>query len=225
MVEAALGAVLGLGLWMVVDRAPLRSLVARLAPHLRDVGGVSGRVPRGIDLYGVVRVLAPNPFRSSRDLWSIRGTARRRAIDAEISAVLDRAALCLSAGLGIVAMVERVGSDATGILGGECRLVARELSAGTPLGDALAASEHRIRHEGWSRFVEHLVTARRHGTPVAATIRALATEERAAAGRRLIESASARETYMLLPLVFVILPMTVLVAVFPGLVALATLPL
>lgn len=225
MVEVALGALLGFGIWMVVDRTPLRSLAARLAPHLRDVGAGSNRPSRVIDVYDVLRLLTPNPVLALRTLWRGRRAARRRAIDAEISTILDRAALCLSAGLSIPAMVERVGTDATGVLGRECQRVARELTAGERLSDALASSEQRVRHDGWSRFLEHLSTARRHGTPVAATIRALAVEERAAAGRRLLESASAREMYMLVPLVFVILPMTVLVAVFPGLVALATLPL
>ena len=225
MVEVSLGALLGFGLWIVLDWAPIRSVATRLAPHLRDVGSGQHLSPLGIDVYGVVKLLTPNPVRVLRELWKGRRAARRRAIDAEISAILDRAALCLSAGLSIAAMVDRVGTDATGILGRDCQLIARGLTAGEQLSDALALSEQRIRHDGWSRFIEHLLTARRHGTPVAATIRALAGEERAAAGRRLLESASARETYMLVPLVFVILPMTVLVAVFPGLVALSELPL
>jgi tight adherence protein C len=121
-------------------------------------------------------------------------------------------------------MFERIGVDSIGLLGGEARTIAREVSAGSALVDACSASERRVRHESWSRFIEHLLSARRHGTPIADIVRALAADERSAAGRRLVEAASSREIYMLLPLVFVILPMTVVVAVFPGLVALGSLP-
>ena len=116
------------------------------------------------------------------------------------------------------------GADAVGILGREAAAIARDVSVGVPLAEACTASEVRVGHESWSRLIEHLLTARRHGTPIADIVRSLAADERAAAGRRLIEAASSREIVMLLPLVFVILPMTVLVAVFPGLVALGSLP-
>lgn len=224
MREVALGAILGLGLWLIVDGMPQSSLSSRIAPYLRDFSQGAARAQQAKDLFAVLAVLAPHPIRLARELWRGRRTARRRIIDCEIQALLDRATVCLSAGLSVPAMFERLGTDSGGILGGEVRIITRELSAGVSLLESCSASERRIRHEGWSRFIEHVLSARRHGTPIAEVVRSLAADERAAAGRRLLESASSREIYMLIPLVFVILPMTVLVAVFPGLVALGSLP-
>lgn len=224
MIEMGLGALFGLGLWILVDRSPRASLLARIAPHVRDVSPTTQRAGRVRELVDVLAVIAPHPMRFIAAEWRGRPSARRRAIDSELSAFLDLASVCLSAGLSVPAMFDRAGRDAVGVLGREAAHIGREVSVGATLADACTASELRVRHESWSRLIEHLLTARRHGTPIAEIVRSLAADERAAAGRRLIEAASSREILMLLPLVFVILPMTVLVAVFPGLVALGSLP-
>jgi tight adherence protein C len=224
MTEAALGALLGFGLWLLVDGAPRSSLAARIAPHLRDLSRAARRTSTARDLVDVIAAFVPHPARFLSGLWKNRASVRRRLIDAEMPAFLDRASVCLSAGLSIPSMFDRVGADSVGILGREARTIARELGVGVTLVDTCTASENRVRHESWSRLIEHVLSARRHGTPIADIVRSLAADERAAAGRRLLEAASSREIYMLIPLVFVILPMTVLVAVFPGLVALGSLP-
>lgn len=223
MIELGLGALLGFGLWMLVDGGNHRSVAARLAPHLRDVsaGARVGSVARG--LVDILAAIRPSPLRFAVAWWRNRPSARKRLIDSELPSILDRMSVCLAAGLAIGDTFERVGSNSIGILGLEARAIARDVSVGVPLSDACANSERRVRHESWSTLIEHLLGARRHGTPIADIIRSLAADERAAAGRRLLKAASSREVVMLLPLVFVILPMTVLVAVFPGLVALGSL--
>lgn len=224
MIEVGLGALLGFGVWTLVDGGNRNNISARLAPHLRDVsaGARVGSVARGlVDLLVAIR---PNPLRFAITWWRQRPSARKRLIESELPSILDRMSVCLAAGLAIGDTFERVGADSIGILGMEARTIACEVSVGVPLSDACANSERRVRHESWSTLIEHLLGARRHGTPIADIIRSLAADGRAAAGRRLLEAASSREVIMLLPLVFVILPMTVLVAVFPGLVALGSLP-
>ncbi|MFM6967410.1 MAG: type II secretion system F family protein [Microbacteriaceae bacterium] len=224
MIEVGLGAVLGLGVWILVDASPRASLLARIAPHVRDVSSITQRAGRVREIVDVLAVIAPHPVRFLVAEWRGRPSARRRAIDSELSAFLDLAGVCLSAGLSVPAMFERAGRGAVGVLGREAATIAREVSAGGTLAEACTASERRVAHESWSRLIEHLLTARRHGTPISDIVRSLAADERAATGRRLIEAASSREILMLVPLVFVILPMTVLVAVFPGLIALGSLP-
>ena len=224
MIEVALGAVLGFGLWLLIDTAPRRTLVARLSPHLRDMARAPSDFSPTRELIDLVGALRPHPVRFLRALWQSRASARRAAIESELPSVLDRLSVCLAAGLSISESLERIGDGSIGLLGAEARTIAGDVSLGITLVDACTASERRIRHDSWSRLVEHLLGAGRHGTPIADIVRSLAADERAAAGRRLLESASSREIYMLIPLVFVILPMTVLVAVFPGLVALGSLP-
>ena len=224
MTEVVCGTLLGLGLWVLVGGGGQTSLTDRLVPHLRDVGGtVRGTSPTR-DIADFLLALWPHPFRIVKALWDSRPSARRKLVGAELPAFLDRAAVCLAAGLPLGSMFERLGENATGIIGTESAAIARDMALGISLVDACTASEQRVRHESWSRLIEHLMGASRQGTPISDIVRSLATDERAAASRALIEAAAAREIWMLLPLVFVILPMTILVAVFPGLIALGSLP-
>ena len=224
MTEVVWGTLLGLGLWVLVGGGGRSSLADRLGPHLRDVDVSTRHASPTRDIADFLLALWPHPLRIVRALWDSRPSAKRKLVDAELPAFLDRAAVCLAAGQPLGAMFERLGENATGIIGTESGAIARDLSLGISLADACTASEQRVRHESWSRLIEHLVSARRQGTPISDIVRSLATDERSAASRALIEAAAAREIWMLLPLVFVILPMTILVAVFPGLIALGSLP-
>ncbi len=58
------------------------------------------------------------------------------------------------------------------------------------------------------------------GTPLADVLHAQAADVREAGRRALIESAARREVFMLVPVVFLVLPVTVLFAFYPGLVGL-----
>jgi tight adherence protein C len=61
------------------------------------------------------------------------------------------------------------------------------------------------------------------GTPLADILRAHAAQARDQQKRRLIETGSRREVHMLLPVVFLILPVVVLFVLYPGLVSLSLL--
>jgi tight adherence protein C len=224
MPELVWGVLMGLGVWVLVGIPARPGIVSRIAPHLRDVSPIARQESRLQGVFDVLVALAPHPIAATRSWWRSRPTATRRLVDEEIATFLDRASVSLAAGVSVHSMWERLGRNSVGILGAEAATISRELSAGVSLNDAYRGSDGRLSHEGWSRFLAQLSSARRHGTPIADIVRGIAVEERSAAGRRLIEMASARETVMLLPLVFVILPMTVLVAVFPGIVALGSLP-
>ena len=68
-----------------------------------------------------------------------------------------------------------------------------------------------------SRFVEGIAVAIERGTPLADVLRAQAQDVRDNAKRELMETAGKKEIAMLAPVVFFILPLTVIFAVFPGL--------
>ena len=223
MADVALGALLGLGLFVLVSGASGSRLATRLAPHIRDVGRP---LPNHESDNAALRVLAL-VARVPRAL--VAGSARRRransAVSDELPAVLDLLGLCVSTGLTIPHALERVATSGRGVLPDECRRITAEIALGVSVSDALHASEVRVGHAGWSRLVEHLDIARRHGTPLIDIIRSLADDEQHSAGQRLVESASARETLMMFPLVFLILPVTVIMAIFPGVTALTTISL
>ena len=66
------------------------------------------------------------------------------------------------------------------------------------------------------RFVDGLVVAIQRGTPLGEVLRAQAADAREAARQSLIEQGGKKEISMMVPVVFLVLPVTVLFAVYPG---------
>ena len=71
-----------------------------------------------------------------------------------------------------------------------------------------------------ARFVDGVAVAVERGTPLAEVLRSQAQDVRELGRRRLMESGGRKEIAMMVPVVFLVLPVTVLFAVYPGLVSL-----
>ena len=67
-----------------------------------------------------------------------------------------------------------------------------------------------------TRALDQIVAALDRGAPLAQVLHAQAHDAREDAKRGLIEQAGRKEIQMLIPLVFVVLPLSVVFAVFPG---------
>jgi tight adherence protein C len=143
-------------------------------------------------------------------------TKRTSRIAEELPTVLEFLALCLSAGEGILDSLRRVGDIGVGELTEELRDVVLAVGTGSGLGDALTRMARALEVPALTRSVDHLVSAIDRGAPLAQVLQAQATDARENAKHALIEQAGRKEILMLLPLVFAILPLSVLFAVFPG---------
>ena len=77
--------------------------------------------------------------------------------------------------------------------------------------DMLMPNTATIRRQG---MPEHFLP--RRGTPLAEILRAQAQDARDEAKRDLLETAGKKEVGMLVPLVFLILPITIVFAIYPG---------
>lgn len=148
---------------------------------------------------------------------SARAKARRVRLTDELPTTLEFLALCLSAGEGFLDSLRRVAAIGSGELTVELRRVVLAVGTGSPLADALGEMAGRLQLPGLSRAVDQVVAALEHGAPLAAVLHAQAGDAREDAKRVLIEQAGRKEILMLLPLVFLILPLSVLFAVYPGL--------
>ncbi len=149
-----------------------------------------------------------------------RAVARREArILAELPTLAEMLALCVNAGEGISSAIDRISRIAAGALADEFRVVLGSMRAGTPLADALRDLADGTRVAELRRFADGIAIAVERGTPLADLLHAQATDIREAGRRRLIEEGGKREIAMMVPVVFMILPVTVVFAVFPGIVA------
>lgn len=150
--------------------------------------------------------------------FSLRRAAASRVarIEEELPTVLEFLALCLSAGEGILDSVRRVSEVGAGELTTELRGVVVAVGTGSSLSESLQRLSARLEIAALSRAVDQLVAAIDRGAPLSHVLHAQALDAREDAKRRLIERAGRKEIYMLVPLVFLILPLSVLFAVFPG---------
>ncbi|MGW5361593.1 type II secretion system F family protein [Actinopolymorpha pittospori] len=139
---------------------------------------------------------------------------------AEFPTVADMLALSVTAGEGPVAALERVANVSKGELAREFRFALSEARTGMTLVQALESVGDRTNVAILARFVDGIAIAVERGTPLADVLRAQAADVREAGKRELIEAGGKKEIGMMVPIVFLVLPVTVLFAFFPGAIGL-----
>ncbi|MEE6289087.1 type II secretion system F family protein [Georgenia sp. MJ173] len=157
----------------------------------------------------------------ARDRWLTRAAERHQhEMLAELPAVAELLALAVSAGEGPMAALERVARTTHGALTRQIRIALGEIRSGTPMVVALERLSARSSQSAVSRFAEGIAVAIDRGTPLAEVLRAQAVDAREVARRELMELGGKKEIAMMVPVVFLVLPVTVMFALFPGLVLL-----
>lgn len=187
------------------------------AASAAGAAGAAGSAPVavGLLLVGVMSGVL------GRDHWlSVQLRWREERILAEFPTVAELLALAVGAGEGVVGALERVSRTCSGELSAELRRTLAGVRAGGSLVAALERLAARTNLPVLARFVDGVVVAIERGTPLGEVLRAQAQDVRELSRRRLIESGGRKEIAMLVPVVFLVLPVTVLFAVFPGLAVL-----
>lgn len=157
--------------------------------------------------------------------WQLASKAKkqRTAIEGQLSTVLDLLAFAVSAGEPVLLAMRRIAQSCTGPLISELRKVVNSVNSGEALSASLIQLQAELDSQPVSRAVHALNLALERGTPLAQVLRAQASDARAHQTRMLLVLAGHKETSMMLPVVFLILPMIVAVALYPGMIALQVL--
>lgn len=159
-----------------------------------------------------------------RDWWLRRQLeSREQAMLAEFPVVADLLALSVVAGESPVDALHRVCRLTDGELARDLNRALARSRSGTPLTTALAELAEQSTLEPFARFLHGFVVAVERGTPLAEVLRAQAVDVREIGKRALLEAGGRKEVQMMVPVVFLILPVTVLFALFPGLLTLTSL--
>lgn len=199
VVAAVLGTAAGLGVALVLGATRHLPPVAGLV--LVATGTLTGLVGRDQSLTLQVR-------------------RREDRILAELPTVAELLALAVGAGESPAAALERVATGTHGELSAELGAAVADTRSGTPLGVAMERLADRTGVVALARFAEAIAVAVERGTPLADVLRAQADDVREASRRALMETGGRKEVAMMVPVVFLLLPVTVVFAVFPGLAAL-----
>jgi tight adherence protein C len=186
----------------------LDAIAGRLGPLLVVLGAIIGLVG------GVL----------ARDWWLSRELQQReQRMLAEFPVVADLLALAVVAGEAPADALHRVCQLTSGELAGDLGRALARARSGEPLTSALGELAERTTLEPFARFVQGLIVAIERGTPLAEVLHAQALDVRELGKRALLDAGGRKEIAMLLPVVFLILPVTVLFALYPGLLTLTSL--
>lgn len=184
-----------------------------LVRSVRDQGAVASSL-----LLCLVALVTGVLARDNRLTSQVR--ARERRIIAEFPTVAELLALAVAAGEGPVLALDRVVRRSGGELSAELGRVLAEVRTGRPVGAAFDSLAARTGVPLVARFAAAVAVAVERGTPLADVLHAQAADVREAGRRELIEIAARKEILMMVPVVFLVLPVTVLFAFYPGVLGL-----
>lgn len=159
----------------------------------------------------------------ARDWWLSQTVAKHHAETlTEFPVIAEMLALAVAAGEGPIGAITRVCRLTHGHLADQLGRVLADTRAGTPLQVALVRARDASALEPLARFLDGMAVAIERGTPMAEVLRAQAADVRALGKRQLLEAGGRKEILMMVPVVFVVLPITILFAFFPGIIAITT---
>jgi tight adherence protein C len=142
---------------------------------------------------------------------------RRELIEAEFPAVVEMLTLAIAAGETPMSAILRIANSADGAISQEFQIVVTGVRSGTPLHESLDAMGRRVKSVMIRRFVDALVTATLRGAPLVEVLSRHAVEARGNQRNRVMGAAGKAEISMMIPVVFLILPISILFALWPSL--------
>jgi Flp pilus assembly protein TadB len=107
-------------------------------------------------------------------------------------------------------------AEQPGELAKELARALADARAGASLVDAFEGIARRTNIAPLARFVDGIAIAVERGTPLAEVLRAQAVDVREVGKRALLEAGGRKEIAMMVPVVFLVLPVTVVFAMFPA---------
>lgn len=197
--------------WGLVGFAATAALVL-----LRALGGVGG-VGSGL-VFCVLGFVSGVLLRDNRLSTQVKD--RERQVLTEFPTIAELLALSVAAGESPVSALDRVVERSRGALSEDLGRVLARIRTGEPVGVAFESLARTTGLPIVARFATGITVAMERGTPLADVLHAQAADVREAGRRLLIETAARKEIAMMAPVVFFVLPVTILFAFYPGVLGL-----
>jgi pilus assembly protein TadC len=135
----------------------------------------------------------------------------------ELPEVLDLLIVSLRSGEGIYQSLQMVVPRARGELASELSRCLTAVNYGAALTDEIRKIPNALAHPQFAELANKIVMSLVRGTPLAKMLEDQASSARSEIRNQLLRQAGKNETRMLVPLVFLILPVIVLFAMYPSL--------
>lgn len=154
-------------------------------------------------------------FSSERGL-SQRVKRRREVIEGEFPALIELLTLAIGAGESPSGAVKRISLRGNGVLPSELREVTRDVENGKSFTLALDNLSRKVSAPVVRRFADSMAIAISRGTPLVETLTHSVSEARNSERIKMLNSAGKAEISMMIPVVFLILPISILFAMYPS---------
>ncbi len=141
----------------------------------------------------------------------------RTLLESEFPAIVEMLTLCMAAGETPLGAMSRVSQRSSGLLSAEFSIVIHSVTSGIPFQFALDEMGRRVKSTHIRRFVDALITAMLRGAPLVDVLQSHARNAREAERNRVLSAAGKSEVSMMIPVVFLILPISILFALWPSL--------
>ncbi len=141
----------------------------------------------------------------------------RNSIESDFPTIVEALTLSLSAGESPLVSMQRITIRGHGALINEFSKVIDGVTEGEPFAAALDAMGRRVKSVAVRRFVDSVVIAITRGAPLIDVLHSHAREARDFQRNRVLSAASKAEISMMIPVVFLILPISILFALWPSL--------
>lgn len=141
---------------------------------------------------------------------------RREAVEAEFPAIIEMLTLAIAAGETPVGAFARIADRSDSLLAKHFSLVVQKVRTGMPFHDALDQMSRDLNSPSIRRFIDALVMALVRGAPIVEVLHRHVAEARINQRNLVMDKAGKAETTMMIPIVFLILPISVLFALWPS---------
>lgn len=148
--------------------------------------------------------------------FRIEGKKSRRQIESEFPLVVELFAILLAGNRSPTSALAHISARSEGAFAELLREAVQEIGRGANLSQALDLLSARIQSPMVRRFCDSLMIAVERGSPLVEVVNRQVEEVRNQERARLLEAAGKAEIAMMIPVVFLILPISVLFALWPS---------
>ena len=142
--------------------------------------------------------------------------ARRDLVEAEFPAIIEMLTLAIAAGETPIGAFARIADRSDCYLAKEFAEVVQKVRTGKPFHEALDQMSRTLKSPSIRRFIDALVMALVRGAPIVEVLHRHVAEARINQRNLVMDKAGNAETTMMIPIVFLILPISVLFALWPS---------
>ncbi len=141
---------------------------------------------------------------------------RRDAIESEFPPIVEMLTLAIAAGETPIGAFARIADRSDAYLAKEFEKVVQQVRAGRPFHEALDEMSRSLKSPTIRRFIDALVMALVRGAPIVEVLHRHVAEARVNQRNLVMDKAGKAESTMMVPIVFLILPISVLFALWPS---------